>query len=160
MKKKISNYNSDITLQNVPLRVDEIENLSITIGELSADELRHLLSRILVSMKEQRKKINDLQYEVEKFASQNSLVGHPMQISIDVLNKLTPAELDGVLDARYLKSLSELDSEKENMEQQRLLLYSEVNRVKFILATILNDSNYSEDLKDRLKSILESYNVG
>jgi len=157
MKKKQSSYNSDPGLVNIPLRVDEVESLALSAGDLQSEEVRHLLTRALISLKEQRRRINELQNDVEKIATQNALVGHPMQISIDFLNRLTPDEMIGVLDARYLKSLNELDKEKENYEQQKLLLYSEINRVKFILSTILENPNYPVELKENLKNIIDSY---
>lgn len=157
MKKKNSSYNFEASLFSQPLRVDEVETLALTLGDLKADEVKHLLNRILVTFREQRRRINELQSDVENISAQNSLVNHPVQMAIDILNGLKTSELETVLDARYIQSLKELDNEKEAFENQKLLLYSEINRIKFILASINQDPSIPSSIKDSLNAIVEKY---
>ena len=137
------------------MRLDELEVLALSVGDLDAEQAAHLVSRVTATVKEQRRRMAELQTDVEKLAVREASSAHPVQRALDALAGLGPDQLAQVLDARYLEAVDRLEGERCEAERARIAMLSESNRARFALAQLLGDENLDVSVRARLEAILE-----
>lgn len=153
-KKRTTPYEADPATRQTPVRLDELEALSMTVGDLSGEQSAHLVSRVMATIKEQRRRMAEIQSEFEKMAVRQADERHPVQRALDAIASLDESQLATVLDASYLAAVDELEKEKLEAEKSRIGLHSETNRTRFALAQLLEDPELTPALRTKLQQIL------
>lgn len=152
--KRTGPYQADPATRQTPVRLDELEALSLSVGDLSSEQAAHLVSRVMATIKEQRRRMAELQTEIEKMAVRNAGQQHPIQKALDAISALDSEQLASVLDVGYLAAVEELEKEKLEGEKTRIGMQSETNRTRFALAQLLEDPELTVPLRERLQQIL------
>ncbi|MFM7088809.1 MAG: hypothetical protein ACKOW9_04765 [Candidatus Paceibacterota bacterium] len=154
MAKKKSSYVSDPNIKDKPLRLDEVDALILSNGLTDISDVPHLLSRVSATIKEQRRRMAELQRDIELLAMKKASSDHPIQRALDALNEMNDDEKRVLLDQQYLAVLDKLTNEKEAAERARLAFISESNRVRFLLTQVIFDESISKDVRKKLEVLL------
>lgn len=150
-------YPLDPSTKNTPLKLEEVDTF-ILFGEKYFKDPRsieHLLNRIQATIKENRRRIIELQSDYDKLKNANKVQGHPMQKALDSLKQLTPEEKKQLLDRNYLDELEKLKSKEEIAERTRVAAVSETNRMRLSFSKMLKDPEVPQDVRDKIQAILD-----
>ena len=152
--KKRSSYVSDPSIKDKPLRLDEVDALIISNALTDLNDVPHLLSRVSATIKEQRRRMAELQRDIELLAVKKSSDEHPLQRAINAINDMSDDEKRFLLDQQYLAVLEELNKERESAERARLAYISESNRVRYLLTQLIGDSSVPSEIRYKIETLL------
>jgi hypothetical protein len=147
-------YQADAATRETPLRLDEVEALGLSSSVRSPEQIAHLLSRVGATIKEQRRRMAELQRDVETMALRKAQDDHPMSRALAAIAELSEDELRQLLDVRYLSAMEDLVKERANLERARTLMVSESNRARFALARLLEDPDLGDGVRQRVEATL------
>jgi hypothetical protein len=148
-------YNADPATRETPLRLDEVEAFTIAGSVRSPEQIAHFMSRVAATIKEQRRRMAELQRDVEVMALERAGREHPMARAIAAMEELTDDERRQLLDQRYLAAMEALQAERDLLERARLAMVSESTRARFAVALLLDDPETSPALKAKLEQVLK-----
>jgi hypothetical protein len=81
-----------------------------------------------------------------------------MTRATEAIAALSPEEQRQLLDINYLAAVDRLDQERAAAEQARVLAVNDVNRVRLVVASLLEDKALPVESRGRLESLLVQLN--
>jgi hypothetical protein len=153
----------DITpaTRHVPLRLDEIEALQLNgARQIARDEASviHLLSRVAATLKENRKRLADLQSEMDRTVMRQSDAEHPMTRALKAIAELDDAGRRQLLDIHYLAAVEEAERFAGEAEKAQIAAINEMNRARFALNELLADPLIPGEVRSRIELALTKFN--
>ena len=116
---------------------------------------QHLLTRMLATIKESKKRISDLQLQQEKDRLVENANDHPVTKALEVISQLTDEQKIQVLDAGYLTEMAKLRSAQESADRTRIAAISLNNRNRLDLSKVVDDPSLPENLREVINQILK-----
>jgi predicted DNA-binding protein (UPF0251 family) len=152
----------DITpaTRHVPLRLDEVEALQLNgARQISRDEaaIIHFLSRVAATLKDNRKRLADLQSEMDRTAIRKSDSEHPMTRALKAISELDDEGRRQLLDIHYLAAVDEAERFAGEAEKAQIAAINEMNRARFALNELLADPLIPADIRDRIGLALTKF---
>lgn len=150
-------YNADPNTSGVPLRQDEVDLLLLNGGRvLLKDEaaLRHFLGRVAATLTDQRSRLNSLQQDVSRISAEREFRGQPIARAIEALSALSEDEKRQLMDSTYLSEMDKLTRATEEAQTARTAAANEANRVKFALASVLEDPDLPAQVRQKIANSL------
>ena len=158
-EKKNEIYNTDASMRNTPLRLDEVEALTLTGGKVFKDAniALHFLSRVTATIKEHRRKMVDFQLDIDRMKTKRSEENHPLTKAINALEALTPEQKKQLLDSGYIAAVEQLKEKEDLAERTRLASLSETNRMRMAFSKLLQDPEVSQEMRVKIKTIIDNF---
>ena len=158
-EKKNEIYNTDASMRNTPLRLDEVETLTLTGGKVFKDAniALHFLSRVTATIKEHRRKMVDFQLDIDRMKTKRSEENHPLTKAINALEALTPEQKKQLLDSGYIAAVEQLKEKEDLAERTRLASLSETNRMRMSFSKLLQDPEVSQEMRVKIKTIIDNF---
>jgi hypothetical protein len=159
-EKKNEIYNTDASMRNTPLRLDEVEALTLSGGKVFKDTnvSLHFLSRVSATLKEHRRKLVDFQLDIDRMKIKRSEENHPLTKAINALEALTPEQRKQLLDSGYITAVEQLKEKEELAERARLASLSETNRMRMSFSKLLSDPEVPQDVRVKIKAVIDKFN--
>lgn len=148
-------YSADPATRETPLRLDEVEAFALAGTVRSPEQITHFMGRVAATIKEQRRRMAELQRDVEVMALERAGKEHPMARAIAAMEELSEDERRQLLDQRFLAAMEEVRSERDLLERARLAMISESNRSRFAVAQLLDDPDTTPAMRAKLEQILK-----
>lgn len=148
-------YKADPATRDTPLRLDEVEAFALAGSVRSPEQVAHFMNRVAATIKEQRRRMAELQRDVEVMALDRAGREHPMARAIAAIEELSDDERRQLLDQRFLAAMEGLQAERDLLERARLAMVSESNRARFAVAQLLDDPEATPSLRAKLELILK-----
>lgn len=157
-----SPYDDSEMAASRPLGLDEIEALMLDGGRLferNKDRVRHLLERMSATIKDHQRRMSDLHDDVDRIRSERAGKEHPMARASAALSELDPEQQRKLLDINYISAVEELDRFRIEVENMRLLAINDINRVRLLLASLLNDKSLDNNSNEKIRALLDTINL-
>lgn len=150
-------YNADQSLKNTPLRLDELEAYILAGSKIfkSPENITHFLQRVEATLKENRRRMIDLQNDVDKMKQKKREENHPIARALDALNALSDEDKKKILDINYLSAVEKLKEKELLAERTRIASVSETNRMRLSFSKLSQDPTIPLEIREKIKSILE-----
>lgn len=150
-------YNADQSLKNTPLRLDELEAYILAGSKIfkSPENISHFLQRVEATLKENRRRMIDLQNDVDKMKQKKREENHPIARALDALNALSDEDKKKILDLNYLSAVEKLKEKELLAERTRIASVSETNRMRLSFSKLSQDPTIPLEVREKIKSILE-----
>lgn len=157
MSSKEQGYNSDPSTKNAPLRLDEVEAYLLSGAKLFKDPstITHFLNRVAATLKEHRRRIIDLQQDVDRLKIRKQEESHPVARALEALEALSEEDKRKLLDINYLDALDQLKEKEEVAERTRVATISETNRMRMSFSKLIQDPTIPTEIRNKIKSILD-----
>lgn len=153
-RQKADGYKADTATKDVPLRLDEVEALALSGVVRDPAEVTHLLSRVAATIKEQRRRMGEMQRDLEITLLKRSDAEHPSARAAAALEELGEDGRRQFLDQGYLVALERVEGEQRELERARVAMISESNRARFALASVLEDLDATDPVRARIEAVL------
>jgi hypothetical protein len=146
-------YDTSPAQRDTALRADEVEALILNGGAVFAKDqtaLVHLLHRVAATLRDQRERLARLQADVDRIRSDRADARLPMTRAMEALNELNVDEQRQLLDRRFVAEVEKLRDAQQRTELEQAAARNEVNRVRLILAELLNDPAVDPGTRQRV----------
>lgn len=146
-------YNADPALKDRPLRVDEVEALIMGGGKQfsrSDENVMHLLHRMAATLRDQRSRMTAMSQDVERIKVEKETRSHPMAKAVEALSALTDDQRRQLLDSSYMAEMDKLKRAQEELDLARTAALNEINRVRFALATLVEDEEIPPPVRQKI----------
>jgi len=155
-KNKLSYYDSSPIAKSRVIDKNEIEVI-IENGAKGFDKelFLHLLSRVIITYQEHNRKYQELLDFIEKIRHDKVEESQPLNQVIAALSKLDENDQRKILDQNYLAELEKLKNEQHFAQQLQIIITNDINRIKSLLATLVNDKNIPEHILNEITKIYD-----
>jgi len=155
-KNKIKYYDSSSFAISRIIDKNEIEIIINNKAKGFDSELVvHLLSRVLITYQEQNRKYQELLDFVEKIRHDKAEENDPVNLVISALSKLDENDQRKILDQNYLLELEKLKNEQHFAQQLQIIITNDINRIKSLLSTLVNNKNIPEHTLNEITKIYD-----
>lgn len=118
------------------------------------DAVRHLLGRFVATLRTHQRDMRQLRTDIDRIALESKTDKTPLAAAVSALGKLSVDEQRQVLDVHAAALLADLRAATAEARRLKLAATSELNRVKLVLARVLEDPDLSPVVKGRIDAAL------
>jgi hypothetical protein len=150
-------YDDSPLTARVPLAGDEVERLLRSDGRYFTRDparVRHLLSRMAATSDAHARVVRQLHADVDRLVAAGKSGTAPLAGALIALGKLSVDEQRQVLDMHAGALVEQLRAATADARRVKLAAVSEANRVRLVLAQVLEDADLPPEVRDRVREYL------
>jgi hypothetical protein len=143
----------------VPLSFDEIEQLQAAAGNVLRDgrAAEHFLARVNTTMRAYQAEVNRLHRQVSEISIRTAQTGAPSSLDPrDAVRFLPAGELAQLVEGHLRAQVNMLDRLTRDVTEQRQVAVAQVNRIKYLLVSLMEDPELDGRVRARLERIWKS----
>jgi hypothetical protein len=151
-----SDYVPDPQMVTVPLGVDELESLQAASGNPLRDQraAAHFLSRVNATLRTYQAEVNRLHRQVSEISIRTAQTGAPSSLDPrDAVRFLPAGELAQLVEGHLRGQVSMLDRLTRDVTEQRQVAVAQVNRIKYLIVSIMEDPELDARTRARLERV-------
>ena len=154
-------YDDSSIAASKPLTLEEVEGLLLDGGRLFAknrERVLHLLERFKATIRDNQRKMSDLHDDVDRIRGVRAETEHPMAKAAAALAELDLQQQAMLLDANYIAAMEDLETQRKEVDNIRLLAINDINRTRSLIATLAADGDLDPNTSTKLQELLRQIN--
>lgn len=160
MLSRPNEYDASDNTDGTYLPIEDVELIIETNGKGFAKDARkvmHFVRRVEATMRAYRNQIQGLQRDVIEARASRERAGMSSTLNpLDAAQYLTPAQKKSLFEGAWRDELGRLEAAQAEAHKAKMASQSELNRIKFAAASVLESKDLTPSARARLQELLRT----